>query len=124
MGNGVAGGVIHAAANGHGGFRLLLIANQLSAPGLTVKSLITVIGIQRIVSIISFVVSKNSGAVVDRDFFVACHHEHAGLHIHRVSQSLALTGSQGTHVIGKAAVVFIVTVRICKGRSGFVLYFR
>ena len=46
LGNGTAGGVIHAAAHGHSAFRLLLPARQLSAPDLAVNSLTGHIAVQ------------------------------------------------------------------------------
>ena len=46
LGNGTAGGVIHAAAHGHSAFRLLLPARQLSAPDLAVNGLTGHIAVQ------------------------------------------------------------------------------
>ena len=112
MGNGTAGGVIHAAAHGHSAFRLLLPARQLSAPDLAVNGLTGVIASQQYAAICSAVISINAGAIVDLEVFVSRRHEHTGLHIHRVGQSLALTGSQGTHIIGEAIVLLAVIVRI------------
>ena len=93
MGNGTAGGVIHAAAHGHSAFRLLLPARQLSAPDLAVNGLTGVIAFQPYAAICSAVIGINAGAIVDLEVFVSRRHEHTGLHIHRVGQGLALTGS-------------------------------
>ena len=112
LGNGTAGGVIHAAAHGHSAFRLLLPARQLSAPDLAVNGLTGVIAFQPYAAIYSAVIGINAGAIVDLEVFVSRRHEHTGLHIHRVGQSLALTGSQGTHIIGEAIVLLAVIVRI------------
>ena len=112
LGNGTAGGVIHAAAHGHSAFRLLLPARQLSAPDLAVNALTGVIAFQPYAAICSAVIGINAGAIVDLEVFVSRRHEHTGLHIHRVGQSLALTGSQGTHIIGEAIVLLAVIVRI------------
>ena len=112
LGNGTAGGVIHAAAHGHSAFRLLLPARQLSAPDLAVNGLAGVMAVQPYAAIFSAVISINAGAIVDLDIFVSRRHEHTGLHIHRVGQGLALTGSQGTHIIGEAIVLLAVIVRI------------
>ena len=46
LGNGTAGGVIHAAAHGHSACRLLLPARQLSAPDLAVNGLTGHIAVQ------------------------------------------------------------------------------
>ena len=112
LGNGTAGGVIHAAAHGHSAFRLLLPARQLSAPDLAVNGLTGHIAVQPSAAIFSAVIGTNAGAILDLDIFVSRRHEHTGLHIHRVGQGLAFTGSQGTNVIGKAVVEFVVIVRI------------
>ena len=117
LGNGTAGGVIHAAAHGHSACRLLLPARQLSAPDLAVNGLTGVIAVQPYTVICSAVIGTNAGAIVDLDIFVSRRHEHTGLHIHRVGQGLALTGSQGTNIIGKAVVLLVVIVRICDGQS-------
>ena len=112
FGNGTVGGVIHAAAHGHSAFRLLLPARQLSAPDLAVNGLTGVIAVQPYAAIFSAVIGINAGAIVDLEVFVSRRHEHTGLHIHRVGQGLALTGSQGTHIIGEAIVLLAVIVRI------------
>ena len=115
-GNGTAGGVIHAAAHGHSACRLLLPARQLSAPGLAVNGLTGVMAVQPYAAICSAVIGINAGAIVDLEVFVSRRHEHIGLHIHRVGQGLALTGSQGTHIIGEAIVLPAVIVRIRDGQ--------
>ena len=73
--------------------------------------------VQPYAAIFSAVIGINAGAIVDLEVFVSRRHEHTGLHIHRVGQSLALTGSQGTNVIGEAVVEFAVMVRICDGQA-------
>ena len=117
-GNGAAGGVIHAADHGHSAFRLLLLARQLSAPDLAVNGLTDVTVSQQYVAIFSVVIGINAGAIVDLEVFVSRRHEHTGLHIHRVGQGLALTASQGTHIIGEA-IVLAVIVRIRDVRCSF-----
>ena len=117
LGNGTAGGVIHAAAHGHSACRLLLPARQLSAPDLAVNGRTGHIAVQPSAAIFSAVIGINAGAIVDLEVFVSRRHEHTGLHIHRVGQGLALTGSQGTHIIGEAIVLLAVFVRICDGQS-------
>ena len=112
MGNGTAGGVIHAAAHGHSAFRLLLPARQLSAPDLAVNGLTGHIAVQPSAAICAAVTGINAGAIVDLGSFVSRRHEHIGLHLHRVGQGLALTGSQGTNIIGEAIVLLAVIVRI------------
>ena len=119
LGNGTAGGVIHAAAHGHSAFRLLLPARQLSAPGLAVNGRTGVIAFQPYAAIFSAVIGINAGAIVDLKVFVSRRHEHTGLHLHRVGQGLALTGSQGTNVIGEANVLLAVIVRIRDVRYSF-----
>ena len=111
-GNGTAGGVIHAVAHGHSACRLLLPARQLSAPGLAVNGLTGHIAVQPYAAIFSAVIGINAGAIVDLGSFVSRRHEHTGLHLHRVGQGLALTGSQGTHIIGEAIVLLAVIVPI------------
>ena len=112
FGNETAGGVIHAAAHGHSACRLLLPARQLSAPDLAVNGLTGHIAVQPSAAIFSAVIGINAGAIVDLEVFVSRRHEHIGLHLHRVGQGLALTGSQGTNIIGEAIVLLAVIVRI------------
>ena len=72
--------------------------------------------VQPYAAICSAVIGINAGAIVDLEVFVSRRHEHTGLHIHRVGQGLALTGSQGTNIIGKAGVEFVVIVPIRDGQ--------